>query len=251
MKIQHRSGFTLTEIIVAGAVLLLFFVAVFGLVSSGQKAGGQAFWLQKTTAGLRNTARHITQGLQRSSRPSTIVFPGEIIEPLDSDHSFKVHYSPRGTLFATQSLDIADTTSPGTHFLRFTEATPEKQGFAANTPGEAKYHIYSLTRRGQLLYHRYDETFPATTSPLYIRSLTRATIPPATTVAAAIAQCLLEDVESIEISCPPGTASTSPVILNIMCKDPRGHTRRKEQIVGVPNAPAISHADATSGDPAW
>jgi hypothetical protein len=244
-----RSGFTLTEIVVATGTLMLFLAGVFTLFRGGQSAGSQAFWLQKTITGLRNTSRHITQHVQRATFPSTIVFPGRIIENTNDD--YWLHVSSRGTLFATQSIAVAGRTAPGRQFLRFVESVPERRGFgssADDTPGQLKFHIYSLTRDGRLLYHRFDETLPLTNPGAnYMLGIFRPQVPPLG-LSPTVSQELLTDVESVRFALHDETASTTPVVIDLTCAYPRGHTRRNERIVAVPNVTSLFHDPV---DPAW
>lgn len=238
-----RCGYSVPEIMVAAGVFMLFFVVVFGLLRGGQKAGEQAFWIQKTTTGLRNTARHVAQALQSSSLPSAIIFPGSILEAEDSTNDFKVHFSARGVLCATESVAITGNSVPGTQFLRIAEAVPEKRGFGVDVPGELKHHVYSLTKSGQLLYHRYDQTYTLDSG----KNVTPAVQLPPTAGSPSVAQAIVEDVEYIKIVSQTGAGDTSPLALDIVCKDPRGHTRRQERVVAVPNTAAVSHGS----DAAW
>ena len=242
LRIQLR-GFTLVEILIAAVVLSLFMTGLFSLFRSGQKASGQAFWIQKVSGSLRNTTRHISQTVQKSSYPSTFVYPGDIKENTGND--FRLHYSWRGTLFATQSASVTVPGNMGTQFLRFVESFPEKQGFAVNSGASLTYHIYSLSAQGRLIYHRFEEVVGGSNPPLYneLSVLTRPTVPPAGAVTMQ-AQELSEDVESITVSGSNALSTAPSILVDITCRFPRGDTRRSEQAVVVPNVQALMHSSA-------
>lgn len=232
----RRTAVTLTELMIATVVLSLFLGGIFYLVRGGQNAGSQAFWLQKTIAGLRNTTRHISQTVQRSSYPSTIVFPDDIVENESPD--FEIKYIT--SLYATESAVVAGLNTPGTVFLRFVESTPERIGGSNPGQGLLHFHVYSLTSTGRLLYHKYDQPIPPTAAPLYVSTISQSSIPGG---AAIVRSEILTDVESIFISASNPEARKSSIEVTITCAYPRGHTRRSEKALVVGNVLA------TSGNP--
>ena len=239
-------GFTLTEVLIASAVMSLFMAGLFALFRSGQNASGQAFWIQKVSGSLRNTTRHISQTVQKSSYPSTFVFPGDIKENTGND--FRLHYSWRGTLFATQSASVGAPGPMGTQFLRFVESFPEKQGFDVNRSASLTYHIYSLSSQGKLYYHRFEEVVGASTPPAYneLSGLTRPTIPPGGAIGMQ-AQELIQDVESVTVAAGNAVATAPSILVEVTCRYPRGETRRSEQAVVVPNVQALMHPSSDAG----
>ncbi len=247
MACKRSRGFTLVEVLIASAVFSLFMAGLFLLFRSGQNASAQAFWIQRISGSLRNTTRHISQTVQKSSYPSTIVFPGNILENTGND--FRLHFTSRGTLFATQSISVPAPGPLGTQFLRFVESFPEKQGFNVNNAASLTYHIYSLSSQGKIYYHRYDENPGQSLPPAYnqLSTIARPTIPPAGATLRQ-AQELIDNVESVAVSVPTTTATAPSVLVDITCRYPRGDTRRSEQAVVVPNVQAMVHP---AGDPGW
>jgi|GEM_PF-824227 len=243
-------GFTITEISVVCIVLSLFMTGLFSLYRSGQNAGSQAFWIQNTVSQLRNASRHISQTIQKSSYPATIVFPQKILENTRND--FMLHYTPKGTLSASQAKKYERKSTPGTLFLRAVECMPEKRGFQSDTQAVFNYHIYSLTKEGRLLYHRFEESIPFTSPDAYIQDVGKSQIPPKP-LAPVESLELVSDVDSVGVkiqgnSRSDGVATAPPVIVDITCVMPNAHTKRSERIIGVPNVDAMEHDRV---DPDW
>lgn len=227
---------------VAFGVFGFFLMGITLLFRSGQTAGNQSFWLQKTGAAQRVVLHHMNVNLQKSSYPSTIVFPQKIIE--NSRNDFKVHVSSRENVLATACADVQGTSRPASQFLRLTEAFPERQKFEQENPASLTYHIYSLTKSGKILYHRYMESV-STLAPLYVESLRRTRVPP-DEAAMLEGQELMDDVESVRVQAVAEGDSPS-VIVEITCANPRSHTRRTERLTGVPNVDVVVHPF----DPEW
>ncbi|MBI3037896.1 prepilin-type N-terminal cleavage/methylation domain-containing protein [bacterium] len=231
-------GFTLIEVMIAFGVLSLFSMGVFALYRSGQNASSQTFWLQKEMAELRNTTRHIAAAAQKSSYPSTICFPGEIID--NEDDQFKFHYSSRGTLTSALSASVSGKSSPGTHFLRFAESLPEKQGFQTDDrQAILTFHIYSLTKDSRVLYHKYRQTIPTTSTPNYIKGVSIPTVPSGTMVESLE---LAGDIESVTITAQqPADSGLPKISIEFNALYPRGQTRRTERVMAIPNVPGFPH----------
>ncbi len=231
-----RRGITLTELIVATGLLTLLLGGLFALYSSGQSASGTAFWMQKTATALRNATRHLSQKAQQSSYPSTLVYPSRIIENTSED--FRLRVNENGTLLATACLAVANKTEVATKLIWFVEALPERRGFDPEVPAQLTYHVYSLSRAGKILYHRFQETIAFTTPPDYMKGVPLPDIPPPT---AALQESLelIEDVEMVRVGIQEAVATGTPVILEINCKYPRGHTRRGDTITVIPNVAAV------------
>ncbi len=244
MQIKWRKAFTLMEILIAAGVLSLFLGGLFSVFFGGQRMGSNAFWTQHVVNRLRNACRHISDTVKSSSYPSTIIYPGQVFENTNDD--FKLQFNSKKLIHATETADIAGNSSPGTYLIQFPESIPEKQMFEADTPGTIRYHIYSMTNRGKLLYHMYEENNISTTSPDYAKALAKPTFPPAAAnlVKSAV---IAEDVESVSIS-PQTENALSPITLSITCKYPRGETRRTEQATIVPN---IANLKKNSGTGNW
>lgn len=228
---------------VASAVFFLFISGLMYLFRSGQTASNQSYWLQKTATQLRNTFNHLNMNLQRSSYPATIIFPGKIVD--NSRNDFKVHLSTRLLLPAKEAKEVKSSKEFGTQFLRFTESSPERKNFEINNPASLTYHIYSLTKAGKILYHRYMESV-STDLPLFIGGIRRTHVPPEEAVLVE-ARELVDDVESIKVDSSSQATTTAPVSLEITCANPRGQTRRSEHFVGVPNVEVYFHPF----DPDW
>jgi type II secretory pathway pseudopilin PulG len=228
-----KRAYTLLEIVISSALFSMFLAAILLVFRSGHQAGNQSMWLQKTAQEQRNAIQQINSVVRRSSYPSTIVFPGKILE--NTRNEFKVHLSGRGTLCATESAQPAGDgiDKPGTLFLRVTESNSEKVNFAETSPASLTYHIYSLTNTGKILYHRYSESV-ISGSPTYIKSIARTQIPPEEAALTSHSQ-LVSDVESVHIE-PRGSSSSEPAFqLTITCKNPKGNTRRSESTICTPN----------------
>ncbi len=244
MPTKLKKAFTLVEILIAAGVLTLFLGGVFSVFFGGQRMGSNAYWTQHIVNRLRNACRHVSDNVKKSSYPSTIIYPGQVFE--NTDDSFKLQFTSRNTTFATQTANISGHSSPGTYLMTFPESIPEKQMFETDTPGTIRYHIYSLTNKGKLLYHLYEDNNVITTSPDFAKGLSISTFPPAT---AGLVKSLVisEDVESVSIA-PQVENAVSPVTLSITCRYPRGETRRTEQATIVPN---IANLKVTAGSGNW
>jgi type II secretory pathway pseudopilin PulG len=243
MRGNRRHGYTLFEMIVAFGVFGLFAGALLALFRSGQTSSQQTFWLQKTGTQMRITMQHVHNALSRSSYPSTIIFPGTIIE--NSRNDFKVHISGREVLNAADALQSSDPQTPGTFFLRFVEAFPERQKGPEENPASLTYHIYSLTNSGKILYHRYMESL-STSGPLYVNSLRRTQIPPEGSVLIET-QMLADDVAALRFTRPEVASTPNALEFEISCVNPKGKTRRSERFSGVPNVGVVVHPFA----PEW
>ncbi len=223
--------------IVACGVLGLFLTGLFSLWRTGQNTSNQGFWLQKTINELRNTSKHLSMTLQKSSYPSTIVFPGNIVEQVHDD--FKIHFTQGGTLFATQAIDLSGKERPGTYFLTFVESVPEKQGFNPAEQGRVNFNVYSLTKSGVLLYHRFRAEVPFTVPPDYIKKISFSRLFKDGSAPMAEAIELATDVEWVRIELLPSHENKIPIAVDISCAYPRGKTRRLERIVATPNVGVI------------
>ena len=243
LKARIPGGYTLVEIMVAFGVFTLFLASALMLFRSGQNAGNQSYWLQKTATQLRNTVHHLSLTMQKSSSPTTIVFPGKIIE--SARNEFKVHISSRELVQASEAMEETQRNIPCTQFLRVTESLPERKNFEINNPASLTYHIYSLTKTGKILYHRYIESV-STIEPLFIEGVKRTRIPPEEATLAE-ARVLVDDVESVKIQLQRQVSRSTPVSIEITCANPRGKTRRAETFTGIPNVEVISHPF----DPDW
>lgn len=223
----------------------MFMIALFSVFRGGQQVGSQGLWLQKTITELRNATRHISATISRSSYPSTVLFPGTIIENDRDD--FKAHYSSEPLIQASQAKAVAAKTTPGTQFLRFTESIPEQSGGATTNNAILYYHVYSLTRDGRLLYNRYQRNIPTTLSPNYIRNISQAQVPNGDSTLVESME-LVTDVESIGVGVSATTASITPILIDINCARARGNTRRNERASAHPNVPAFRHNAAADTD---
>jgi Tfp pilus assembly protein PilV len=234
-----QRGFTLTEIMIAFGMFSLFLIGLFSLYRSAQTASSTAFWLQNIATGLRNATRHISSKVQKSSYPSTLVYPSNIIE--NSRPDFRLHYSSRGRLTPSICRTTTQKTDVGTQFLRFTESYPEKQGFQETTPASLTYHIYSLTKAGLMMYHRFEETITST-PPDYMNGsgISRPTVPPPFATLVESVE-LVSDVEAIQIGLQDNAATATPLLVEISCLNPRGQTRRSESSAVVPNVGVVAH----------
>ncbi len=224
----------MTEILIASGVLSLFLAALFSLYSGGTRMSSQTMWTQNVINQLKLSSRQINTSIKRSSYPSSLTFPGNIVENEKTD--FAVHYF-RGQIHATESAALDSTSFGGSKFLALTESTPAKTGFDAseNKDAELVYHIFSLTDNGLLNYSRFSETVAGAN----IQDLVRPTIPPGG-AAGVFRTTLARDVESI--LCEPSSAvALSPLTVKITCRIPRGNTLRSETAIGTPNVALVSH----------
>lgn len=242
-RAEMRRAFTLIEIIIASGVLSLFMFGLFSLYGGGQKIGGQTLWAQRTINSLRFACRQISQNIKQSSYPTTIIYPG-IIKVADNKNDFKLRYTSPSPLLAANCKSVTTAKTLGTYILEFPESIPEKQqsgGF--NQPATIKYHIYSLSKEGELCYALYVESGIKTTGPDYIQSITRSTIPPPGAVRTKFS-ILCHDVQSVSISAKKVNA-VSPISIIITCKYSRGSTIRSQKTVVVPNIKNLPHSSGT------
>jgi len=116
-----RRAFTVTEVLIASGVLSLFLAALFSLYSGGSRMSNQTMWTQNTINQLKLASRQISTSIKKTSYPSSLTFPGNIVENEKSD--FGLHYY-RGQLHATESVSVHSTVFGGSKFLSMTESTP-------------------------------------------------------------------------------------------------------------------------------
>lgn len=239
------SGITLVETMIGVLILAMFMTGVFMLYRSGGQASGQAFWIQKTLSDMRDVTKRLQGLIQKSSYPSTVVFPDGVFENTNSE--FALHFSARPVLNATEAKAMAvPGSTPGTQVIRFTEAIPERfRGGNLASQGVLITHVVSLARSGHLLYHAFQENLAQTAAPQYIRGISRpvGVIPPGSLITAKV---LLEDVATIRVESTPSGTTAAPVRVEITCRYPRGQTVRSESFDAVPNVGCV--ARPASGD---
>ncbi|MFZ2955586.1 MAG: prepilin-type N-terminal cleavage/methylation domain-containing protein [Candidatus Ozemobacteraceae bacterium] len=237
MKSPPATGFTFVELVVACLILGIFLSSAFLLFRGGQKAGGQALWLQNIVGEMRSAVRRMSENARRASLPSTIIFAGGITENTSED--FWCRISGRSPLFATEAAVVnGNPEKPGTRVLLFVEASPECIGGETSRPASISYHLYSLTSTGHFLYHRFEETVPRTSPPAYISGLRHASVPPPEAHLKE-SRDLLTAVESLEIFFNRISSSPQPLSLSITCSQPDGKSRRTERITLVPTTPIL------------
>ncbi|HNX76984.1 MAG TPA: prepilin-type N-terminal cleavage/methylation domain-containing protein [Candidatus Rifleibacterium sp.] len=229
-----QSGFTITEVLIASGVLSIFLAALFSLYSGGTRMSSQTMWTQNIINQLKLASRQINTSIKRSSYPSSLTFPGNIVENEKSD--FALHYYD-GQLHATESATLTSSTYGGSKFLAVTESTPAKSGYDASDNADATliYHIFSLTDEGLLNYARFKEKVGAAS----IGSLARTAIPPGG-ADGVYRTILARDVESV-LCQPTSAAADCPLSVRINCRIPRGHTTRSETAIGTANVAKVSH----------
>ena len=229
---MNRKAFTVMEIVIGSAILIMFMGGLLTLFSSGNKMSNSAMWLQSISNQLKNTARQINTSLRKSSYPSKVEFPQRIT--LCESDCFKVH-------FADRELKVSDPNSvskSGTVFLRITESTPAKEGFATNQNQNASqtYHIFTIYNDGNLNYSKYEETVQASniTESYEKSSLTDGAKKVFSTI-------LTKNVESIHCSKVNAESNYKHQSLKVVinCKIPNGVTTRSEEAIGTPNVELI------------
>lgn len=228
-----NNAFTLPEILIAAGILSMFIAGLFTLYTRGQLSGNTAYWLQKTIGQLRNATKHFAQNIQKSSYPTTIVYPAKIIE--NTSNNFNLRINSQGLIKSENCISQNNITKIATKIVWFVESKPEKIGFEPQTQAELIYHVYSLSKEGKLLYHKFTEKLAFTSPPNYIKDITISDIPPnsANLVEYSV---LAEDVEQIKVEGISNDSSLGKAVsLEITCKYPKGHTRRIENITVVPN----------------
>lgn len=210
----------------------MFLAALFSLYSGGSRMSNQTMWTQNTINQLKLASRQISTSIKKTSYPSSLTFPGNIVENEKSD--FGLHYY-RGQLHATESVSVHSTVFGGSKFLSMTESTPAKTGYNAsdNADAELIYHIFSITKEGQLNYTRFREAIPGGS----IKDLARPTIPPGG-ANGVYRTTLARDVESVYCE-PTSAAAVCPLAVKINCRIPNGLTLRSETTVGNPNVALI------------
>ncbi|MGM0600304.1 MAG: type IV pilus modification PilV family protein [Candidatus Rifleibacteriota bacterium] len=232
---KGKKGFTLIEIIIAAGVLALFMTGLFSLYRGGSKLSNATIWAQRTINKLKLACRQINDSIKKSTYPTALTFPGQIIEN-DSDE-FGLHYY-EGTMCATETAGITGTDILGAKFLALTESTPAKTGYSTSENKEANiiYHIFSLNDAGILHYTRWEESVPGD----QIATLNRAAIPPGSANRIFSAK-LARDVELITVQPNDATDPRSSISILVRCKIPNGNTTRSEKAVGTPNVDLVAH----------
>ena len=143
---MNKKAFTVMEICIAAGILTVFVGGIMALFSSGNKMGNSTIWLQSISNQLKNAARQINTSIRKSSYPSKIVFPQEVV--LCKSDCFKLH-------FYNKTMNATETAKNGTIFMKLTESTPAKEGFEVNQDATLMYHTFSLANNGDLVYTRY------------------------------------------------------------------------------------------------
>ena len=231
---MKNKGFTLIEVIIAFAVLTLFFGGLFSLYSSGSKMGNSTMWLQSITNQLKSTARQINTSIRKSSYPSLLTFPQKITE--NKSDCFKLQYYD-GKLESKDCPELTSNQNYGKIFLITTESTPAKKGYSSseNQDAEMIYHIFSLAKNGDLTYSKYKDS---ESKDSFTDSFTK-TIPGAAT--GVYKTTLVRNVESIkcerkdEKNEKRSNTEPQPIQISINCVMPRASTSRTEVAVGTPN----------------
>ena len=214
---MKKNGFTLAEVIISCGILSLFMVGVISLYTSGGKAGNTTMWLQTATNQLKLAARQINTSIQKSSYPSKIVYPSDIIK--SEQNNFKVRYKANTTVSGTE-----------TNFLIVTEAIPAKTGgLEGDVNAQLFYHVFSLGTNGDLIYYRYKDS----AAPSLITTSFTRTVPNGTNI--EYKTKLVKDVESIVCKKVDNDRNDSPLEVTITCHMPRSKTIRSEKAIGVPN----------------
>jgi prepilin-type N-terminal cleavage/methylation domain-containing protein len=233
---MKNKGFTLVEVIIAFAVLTLFFGGLFSLYSSGSKMGNSTMWLQSITNQLKSAARQINSSIRKSSYPSLLTFPQTITE--NKSECFKLQYFD-GKIEANDCPD-ANNADFGKRFLVTTEATPAKNGYSSseNQDAEMIYHIFSLAKNGDLTYSKYQDS---ESKDSFTDSFTK-TIPGS--AKGIYKTVLVRNVESIECKRKDSNRTDEnepqPIEITINCLMPRSSTRRTEVTVGTPNVDIVA-----------
>ncbi len=213
---MNKKAFTLIEVMIACGVLALFMGGVMGLYSSGSKMSNSTIWLQHITTQLKTAARAINASIRKSSYPSVVSFPSEIIQA--ENDCFRVRFA-----------DV-DSSRPN-KFLVITESIPGKKmnGSGSDVSANLTYHVYSLEANGDLVYTKYKDVVRASS----INTGFSRTIPGAGTQ--FYRSVLVKDVDSVKCSKTDSTRDDSPVKVVINCKMPRANTTRSETVIGTPN----------------
>ncbi|MBF0503032.1 MAG: hypothetical protein HQM09_23070 [Candidatus Riflebacteria bacterium] len=241
---MRNAAFTFIEMVIACSVLTLFLCAAFLLLRGGEKHGGQALWLQKTLGSMRTIVRHMSEHARRASPPSTIVFAKNIVENTSDD--FRSRVSGRERLAATESASVGYDECPATRLLLFIEATPERFGGPNPCTASISYNVYSLSREGRLLYHRFEESVPQTAPPEYIGTLRHPVIPPPE-ARLVESHSFMENVESVETMVSSQSSGVHTIAITITCVQPGSITRRTEKVSLVPNSAVIVVSPSQSG----
>ena len=228
---KKNKGFTLTEVLIACGILSMFIGAVLTLYSNGSKMSNSTMWLQNTTNRLRNATRLISESIRKGSYPTIINYPKGITQ--SKSDCFKVQYKAGKIL--------AKDTANGKNFLVVAECKPVRVGVEVKgsskitDKGEIKYHIYSLSSKGELTYSRYLEKNITSVTDSMTRSI------PSGKSNREYTSVLVTDVESIECNPKIDKRDDSPLEIIINCKMPRQITTRSETAVGTPNVEIINN----------
>lgn len=215
---MKNKGFTLMEVIIACAVLSLFFIGLLSLYSSGSKMGNATMWLQSTTSQLKNAARQINTSIRKSSYPTKIEFPQNIIE------------AKKDCFYLQYYKGILKSPSTETTFLVSVESSPAKTGFSENTSAFLTYHIFTLDNNENLTY--YKDKVEVTADDINENFERKIKLPPDK----GIKTILVRNVESVECLKKRDDDKAQPIEIKITCFMPKSNgTRRSETAVGTPN----------------
>lgn len=217
---MKKNGFTLMEVIISCGILALFMTGVISLYTHGGKVGNTTMWLQNTINQLKLATRQINTSIQKSSYPSVIKYPSDIIKS-EADN-FKVNYVENEIL-------TSNVTTGEKIFLKTTESIPASMGgINGNIVASISYHIYSLTSDGEIIYYRYEDTIkPTEITTTYSKAVPSGSLKYKTK--------LVKDVESVSCKKLEDTRNNSPLEITINCHMPRANTKRSETTIGVPN----------------
>ena len=232
---MNKKAFTVMEVCIAAGILTVFVGGIMALFSSGNKMGNSTIWLQSISNQLKNAARQINTSIRKSSYPSKFKFPNNVI--VCDNNCFKLHYYNK-TLTANDSNE-ASSVKNGTIFLKLTESTPAKEGFETSENHDATliFHTFSLTKTGELIYTRYEESLASSG----IKDSFTTSVPgSAPTV---FKTTLTRNVDSVTCS-KTDTNGQESIKIVINCKIPNGETSRSETAVGTPNVGIIEHSNA-------
>ncbi len=225
---MKKKAFTLTEVLIACAILSIFIGCLIALYTSSSKMSNTAMWLQNINNQLRIAARQLNSSINKASSPSAIFYPQKVV--VSTNKCFYLKYY-NGTL-------LSSATSTGMNFLVTTESVPAKTGSGVKTQpteqdgdhdGTIYFHFFSINQKGELVYTRYIDTYKA-------EGFTKDFSKPIPSGKIEYKAVLVRDVESVNCVNKATGKERTPIEVTINCAMPKSQrTKRSEIAVGTPN----------------
>ena len=235
---MNRRAFTLIEMIVVSAVLLLFLGGAYSLFFGGQKMSGRSGWLQYTVNNLRKSEQIFSKIIQSSSYPSTLT-PSRLYDIGDTLQASGTTTSDFFVHLPLGAKRIKASSIPSSNVIFFScTSQPERLEFSQdNRPLTIIWNRVIMQKKSEsatvasLVWEERVATF-TTASPGFASTLTAKP----TDVAVTRSQVLVEDVEWIQFDVPSLGNKPSKITVTIHCTYPKDPKLSREGIsAAIPN----------------